>query len=835
MKKYILFLSSLAFLLLFLYSCKLITEPDDVVADEGNTTISGTVLDSLSKAPLQNVAVNITYGESKAGPIFTDSKGAYSTQIQITENTTITINTLLEGYIERNDSKKIIQGRTAVDIEAIYLLSSNAEEISISGSVKDSLSLSNLDGAQIDFINADSTIGSVFTNSSGLYSFDLLTVENFDLTINADLEGYSDKQETASVKLGKSSVNVEDILLVPTTKELIKINGQVLNSLSFAPIENAVITIFRGARELGNTFSDQNGNFTFDVLAASNFEILISAELEGFSQQTNVAKIVLGRQEIEIPNFKLTPLETETVTVFGKVLDSLTLSPIQNADIIFTANNNTIATALTNANGEFSESIIIESNLDVEIKAEFNGYNTKSSNATLEFGKNSLKIPDYHLLPESAEDVIVSGQIFDGESFQPLQNVIVRLQAGGQTIETKFTDVNGEYSFEFIASQDFEVIILAELESYFSDSERVFVTLGRGTIDVPDIFLNPENPGGEKESIEPSSIPVFSQSDKSVGIKESGDIETAQIVFEVQDSTGTPLDFEHKKMVHFAIQEGPNGGEFIFPDSAETNAAGQVTVNFSSGHLAGVAQIMAYIITESDTIKSRPVIITVHGGFPDEDHMNGFLPTRNVPGLLVTDEQTVSVLLGDKFSNPVRPNTAVYFSTSGGVIEGSVLTSELGRGEVQWVYGNPVPQDRDVNGGYITIWTINENSETITTQIPMLYTGAPIVQDVTPFTFDIPNGGSELITFSVRDPFNHPIAANSTITVSVEVGAANLSGDVDIVQGDFLFGGSGSTDFSFQIFDPDDADVDPPQSVSVKIEANVVGHRSSITITGTID
>ena len=49
------------------------------------------------------------------------------------------------------------------------------------------------------------------------------------------------------------------------------------------------------------------------------------------------------------------------------------------------------------------------------------------------------------------------------------------------------------------------------------------------------------------------------------------------------------------------------------------------------------------------------------------------------------------VLVGDKYNNPVQEGTAVYFTTSGGVVSTQAFTDDEGWARVKLFSGNPQP------------------------------------------------------------------------------------------------------------------------------------------------
>jgi hypothetical protein len=1003
-----------------MYSCKLITEPDS--ADVGEVVaINGTVLDSLSLSPLASVAINIAYADTNVGPVFTDSSGNFSTTVRITDNTDITVNVLLEGYVERNESEKIILGRSSVDLDVIYLLSTDAQTITISGVVRDSLTLDLLEGVELNLATEDSTIGKVYTSSEGKYSFSILSVSNFDVYITTSYSDYITKTDTATVKVGQETLTVSDILIVPAVTETIVVHGKVLNSLTYTPIENGVMNFTTEGRELGTKLTNSNGEYFFEVLTATNFTIDVTASLEGFTQVSNSASIALGRDSIKIPNMLMFPASSEAVAVSGSVLDSVSFSPLENAEILVYSNNQVITStatsssgsfnfgltvdtdfdvtittnlngyngksrivsitkdkstvllpefyllpdeaksfyisgnvsdsldlnslenvridlninnetyattfsnssgsysldiisvpelvynlsaskdnyidnniiiempftgsslavpdifllsenaktvnvfgvvndsisldplekvditiesngkdigsAVTDANGEYSIDILTASDKKITVTAKFSGYLSKTTTVTIPLGNTSFNIPDFDLVPENAELITIKGQIIDGDKYEPLEDAIVTFVRNEKTVGTTFTDSDGFYTHSFFTASSFSITIGAELEGYESNSTTASISLGRETIEIPDILLTPTDPG-DVESVEPASIYLYSQSVSSVGVKESGAIETAQIEFEVQDSSGVALDYDHQSIVYFEIQNGPGGGEYLYPDSILTNTEGHATVSFSSGTVAGTAQIIAYIPFNGNIIKSRPVLIAVQGGFPDKDHFTVTPDVHNIPGLLFDNfEDVITVIVGDKYSNPVREGTSVYFNTTGGVIGAETQTDENGVGSVTLRTGNPHPTHPIRGFGHVDVvaHTINENSEDIRDTTFVLFSGKPVISNVDPITFNIENGGSQHVNYTVTDSYGNPVAASSNFSVSATIGSATLSGDVDFEHGDYLYPGGSATEFSFTIFDPDDSETDPAQSVTITIEVDVFGFKASYNISGMID
>ena len=98
----------------------------------------------------------------------------------------------------------------------------------------------------------------------------------------------------------------------------------------------------------------------------------------------------------------------------------------------------------------------------------------------------------------------------------------------------------------------------------------------------------------------------------------------------------------------------------------------------------------------------------------------------------------------------------------------------------------------------VTSSTVDENNTTIQTSTIRLLTGLPIIT-VDPNTFDIQNGGSQSFNFTVSDGNGNPMSAGQTISVKVNKGDLEVSGDVDVTMPDTQ--SKASTMFSFTAVD----------------------------------
>ena len=413
--------------------------------------------------------------------------------------------------------------------------------------------------------------------------------------------------------------------------------------------------------------------------------------------------------------------------------------------------------------------------------------------------------------------VEIEGTVIDQESGDPVEDVVVRI-VSLKPEEVQQTDENGQYSFSVTIDTTRELIIIANKEAYTPDTTEVLAVPERN-ISVPNMRIKPVEGDKTGGLTGPNSIVLAGLSHESIVVKESGAIENAAITFEVQDSTGRPLDLSQVVDVHFVFGARPGGGEELYPLTAKTDANGQATTNLHSGTDAGVVQVAAYIEYEGETIRSRPVQISIHSGLPDQAHFGIGSEVHNMPFTKFGVLNEVTAIVGDKYGNIVSPGTSVYFSTTGGVIEGSALTNTKGQASVELYTNNPFPDHEDYGPGYATVTaqTADENDNTIETTKLVVFSVEPQITNINPMNFNIGNGASQTFTYTVSDVNGNPLTGGTNVTVRAE-GGVKLSGDINTQIDDALWPGEGITDFTFTATDT--TFLEEPSPVTISIETD---------------
>ncbi len=424
-------------------------------------------------------------------------------------------------------------------------------------------------------------------------------------------------------------------------------------------------------------------------------------------------------------------------------------------------------------------------------------------------------------------NVIVTGLVRNANTGDLLDSATVFINFGSGTVSG--TTTSGRYTLSFTLDSSRTVTMIISKVNYKTDTTQIFASVN-STNNISTILLAPVV-SVTRKSGPPAAIYLLSQSTSSLGVQGSGSVETGRITFQVVESAGNNIDIANSSLVKFTLDAKPDGGEFISPSLAFTDSSGQASVFLTSGTKAGVVQIRAEINLTGRTIISQPVSYAIHGGLPQQDHFGLATQFLNFPGYNIFGLQnTITAYLGDKYGNPVRPNTTVYYTTTGGIIEGSAQTNALGVASATLLSAEPRPTHATLGPGFATVTasTADETSTIISNNVVVLFSGVPTIQ-ISPTSFNIPNGGTQTFLYEVKDQNENPLAGNTQITVAIEGENIDAGGDLSVVLPDTQ--SRAWTRFSFYVYDTADT-VDLAKPVSIKITTNGPNGGAFLTING---
>jgi len=454
-----------------------------------------------------------------------------------------------------------------------------------------------------------------------------------------------------------------------------------------------------------------------------------------------------------------------------------------------------------------------------------------------------------------ADEGAVSGTVKDNASGAALQGVTVSVVGPLSQVPDVTTDDKGAYAIKFTVDSVAMVTVKFSRDRYRDTSIVVQVFAGASTDLTVNMMSFQAVTGG---SGTPQSIAFLSAAPPELSVYGVGGKETAVLNWQVRDSLGNPVDAYNRATLNFTVQSPLGGGEYVSPATMATDASGSASVTFNSGTRAGVVQILASTTAGSRTITSEPVRMVIHGGFPDQAHFTIATPAFNFPALGIAGARhQISVLIGDKYSNPAI-SSAVYFRSSAGVIQGTTagaITTADGQGTVDLISGNPEPLGvyaaQAFGNGYhfVVARTLGQGGVPVQDSLLLLWSGGAMITGINPTTFDIPNGGSQTITFNVEDGLHHPLSAGTAIGVEANIPPPPTDGvqqnKVFLVFGnqggislpDVIFPGPGTTNFTMIISDGSWGIVDAagtPVNVTITVSGPNAAAPISASISGVI-
>ncbi len=251
-----------------------------------------------------------------------------------------------------------------------------------------------------------------------------------------------------------------------------------------------------------------------------------------------------------------------------------------------------------------------------------------------------------------------------------------------------------------------------QAEAKFTSSITGIATIRASVGDISDeltILLRPGLPNSILLSYNPTSI----------GVKDSGRNQTLTITAEVLDSKNNPVI--DGTFVLFSIYASPGGGEFLSSDEPIPTLNGKAHISLNSGIRSGTVRILARVLDESGVplipeVRALSTDIIIFAGPPYFENVNdrgtshlsvGVEPLNVYGWHIVNNTATVTVVVGDKYNNPVPPGTAVYFTTTAGVISTYAgYTDAEGVATVTIHTGQPYPT---INRFYETYYDPNYN------------------------------------------------------------------------------------------------------------------------------
>ncbi len=638
---------------------------------------------------------------------------------------------------------------------------------------------------------------------------------------------------------------------IPVKSNSANLTGTVLALATSSPLTNVMVYLaLTNKTDSMMTGSDGAFHFQVDLSSGEAQSALLTVRKHGYV--TDFQNLIVTGDTSFIIQLG-TDLSTSAV-VSGTVRDSATLYPLRNATVLLSLPG-WVDSMITGIDGKFqlTADLVDRDSLPVTLTAFKSGYVTTKVNVTIHKGQVTNLGNVLMRLDVKSTVGQISARVVDNQSGLPVTNASILLTCPLK-VDSTHSATDGSFNFTIdLAGLSSVSGTLNITKSGYKPASYSF-TVSAGQIITGDIPLDRDTSTGVRDSTATGSahsIAFISMSTDQISVYGVGGIESTILTWEVRDSLGFPIDYDHRDTVTFALSGAPvSGGAYVSPASAMTNSSGRVSTTVNSGTVSGVIQFTATLRRNSDgvIIQSTPVMITVNAGLPDQNHFTIGATQFNFAGYdWVNHTNGILVQVGDTFSNPVKVGTAVYFHSTGGVIDASGFTDATSHAFVTLYSGNPRPIDPVYGKGFawVSATTMGRNNVTVADSELILFSGISQVpvDSVSVSSFTVPaRGASAPVYFVVEDENHNPLSPGTHITVSLQYtpppnSQINLivDGDVNVTLGDYLFRGAGTTRFSFRVVDQTIGGV--PSTIPATVIITVTspnGDPPPVKISGTI-
>jgi len=498
---------------------------------------------------------------------------------------------------------------------------------------------------------------------------------------NQNVTGQEPVTVTATLTQGGS--------VVPNTTVIFTLDTVVSGIGAFSPSSGTAKTDDAGVAEITLTAGNVRGAGTITAVAASGEESTID-----FSTQGDDIGVV-GDINITVTLVDSDGNSTDTITSSkpGKIIAEINgISTPLIVTFITTVGEIPIATAITNDSNEASVDIFADGSLGAG-----------SVTASIESGETGRVL----LVVGSSTVTMGSGDPFvEGVA----EISLAQISAGGTTVITvNIIDDQGALFTEPVDvnfSSSCSSSNTAEISSPITTSNGIANStyLAKGCVGDDPINVT-ANAGGINLSANTSvnvlkanvgSIEFISALPENISILGTGAIggsESSIVKFRVLDTNANPVN---NQVVNFYLNTDVGGIQLI-PDSATTNNEGIVQTVVNSGTVATSVRVQAVIDDGSiPEIASQSSVLVVSTGVPDQDSFSLSATELNPEGWN-RDGTEVEIVarLADAFNNPVPDGTAVSFTTEGGSIDPSCVTTN-GACTVTWRSQFPRPEGHEL-------------------------------------------------------------------------------------------------------------------------------------------
>jgi len=307
------------------------TDPPSIPTDLIATAVSSTQIDLSWSASTDNVGVtgyNVYRGVAYLKSVTTTS--ASDSGLSASTSYCYTVSAYDAAGNESGKSSKVCATTLSIPV------TTSPSQGTISGSVKDAVTRSPLQGASINVYSGSSIISSGATDSNGVYSFSVPAGSGYRVEFSKT--GYIPAiYENVSVE-ADTTTYLEVVLQIDTTHSGTgNISGKIVNALDGTGVSGLTINLRAGINVttgsiVATTTTLSNGFYSFTNLNAGNY----TAEVSGSGYNTTYFTVIcIGGTTTADQNVTITPIlypgETRIILTWGEIpwdLDSHLTGPL---------------------------------------------------------------------------------------------------------------------------------------------------------------------------------------------------------------------------------------------------------------------------------------------------------------------------------------------------------------------------------------------------------------------------------------------------------------------------------------------------------------------------
>ncbi len=394
--------------------------------------IAGVVKDAKTHNPIPHAQIVMSFA-SFYDTVFTDSTGVYSLENAM-KHGFYTLSVSCDGYETAVSS-------IWIDEDGVYTSNIFLKKDSgiVSGIIQDASGHFGISNAQVEIYDKTLLIASTLVNSSGSYSLTDLEYGNYIIVVTAD--GYQSQSQGISIDSESLSANFF------LQQDSVSILGVVSDSESLSPIAGAVIRVMKNSINLINVESAEDGSFQISGLKLGSYTIAISSQ----GYQTAYQGLNLQDDATKTLNVSLA---LNPGSLFGKISSDFSKYPISGASVQLYEGSVLVASAITDANGDYLIPNLAPHTYSLLIDAS--GY--QRSVQTIEIQSDSQTVTNCPLMLGPG---ILFGKVYNQNTEAPIAGATVSVFLNNHLVGANQSDEQGNYTISNLAPGMYQILAVA--------------------------------------------------------------------------------------------------------------------------------------------------------------------------------------------------------------------------------------------------------------------------------------------------------------------------------------------------------------------------------------